>query len=478
MYELTRLSATRVAELIRERAVSPVEVVEAYLGRIESLNPSLNAIVCLAPDALERAREMEGAVMRGEALGALHGVPVTIKDTFDVAGLRSTSGSRLRAERVPEEDARAVARLRAAGAIILGKTNVPEMALTYDSDNPVFGRTNNPHDYTRTPGGSSGGEAASIAARLSPVGLGSDLVGSIRIPAHFCGIFGLKTTSATVEGDGHCPEMIGSLRHAASFGPIARSVLDLRLMLDVLAVKGLSDEEQSQSEMKGASQKGTRVALWLDDSGTPVTEETRLAVEAVGRALSDAGFEVTEESPPGLEDGSALWLKRFSPDVLKAVRRVYQTSQDLEQAGPAVRALLSRAATDTQEAGAEWLRIDEECAMRRRALLEWMNDVQLIVAPVGAVAAFEHGTRKVKVADYEMSVFNAFSYSQVFNTFDLPVVCVPAGRTSEGLPVGVQIAARPFCERALLNAALVLEQSLGGYAPPPDSASTKRRNSL
>jgi amidase len=196
----------------------------------------------------------------------------------------------------------------------------------------------------------------------------------------------------------------------------------------------------------------------------------------VGRALSDAGLKVIEENPPGLEDGSALWLKRFSPDVLKAIRQVYQTPQDLEQAGLAVRALLSRAATGSEVVEAERLRIDEELGSRRRALVEWMNNVPLIVAPVGAVAAFEHGTRKVKVADYEMSVFNAFSYSQAFNTFDLPVVCVPAGRTSEGLPVGVQIAARPFCEKAVLNAALIVEQALGGYYPPPVSASTKERN--
>jgi amidase len=451
---------------------------EAYLGRIEALNPSLNAIVCLAPDALERAREMEAAVMRGEALGALHGVPVTVKDTFDVEGLRSTSGSLVRADLIPERDARAVAQLRAAGAIILGKTNVPEMALNYDSENPVFGRTNNPHDLTRTPGGSSGGEAASIAACLSAAGLGSDLVGSIRIPAHFCGIFGLKPTSATVDGYGHCPEMIGSLRQAASFGPMARSVEDLNTMIDVLAVIGSSDEGRASWEMKGALRTGMRVALWLDDSATPVTEETRRAVEAVGRALYDAGLEVIEETPPGVEDGSALWLKRFSPDVLRAIRQVYQTPQDLEKAGAAVRALLSRAATGAQETVAERLRIDEDCSMRRVALIEWMNDVPLIVAPVGAVAAFEHGTRKVKVADTEMSVFNAFSYSQVFNTFDLPVVCVPAGRTSDGLPIGVQIAARPFCEKSVLNAALIVEKALGGYEPPPVSTSTKRHNSL
>ncbi|MBD0370555.1 MAG: amidase [Pyrinomonadaceae bacterium] len=466
------LSAKRLAELIRSHAVSPVEAVEAYLARIEDLNPQLNAIVTLAPDALERAREMESAVMRGEGAGALCGVPVTVKDTFDVGGLRSTSGSRLRAGRIAKRDARAVEQLRAAGAIILGKTNVPEMALTYDSENAVFGRTNNPHDLSRTPGGSSGGEAASVAARLSAAGLGSDLVGSIRIPAHFCGIFGLKPGSRTVDGHGHCPEMVGALRQAASFGPLARSVEDLRLMIDVLSVIGLGDEGRAWWDAQGELKKGTRVGLWLDDPLTPVTESARRAVEAVGRALSDAGLEVTEETPPSVEDGSAFWLKRFSADVLKAIRQVYRTPQDLEQAGAAVRALLSRAEA-SQASRAERLSIEEESGTRRRTLIEWMNDVPLIVAPVGAVAAFEHGARKVSVAGREMSVFNAFSYSQIFNTFDLPVACVPAGRTPEGLPVGVQIAARPFCEKAVLNAAQIVEQSLGGYNPPPVYSSTK-----
>lgn len=485
MNELTQVSAAHLAELIRTRSVSPVEVAAAYLARIEDLNPALNAIVTLAPDVLERAREMETAVMRSRSsrsssgpLGALHGVPLTVKDTFDVAGLRSTSGSRLRAERVPEEDARAVIHLRAAGAIILGKTNVPEMALTYDSDNPVFGRTNNPHDHTRTPGGSSGGEAASVAACLSPAGLGSDLVGSIRIPAHFCGIFGLKPTARTVEGYGHCPEMVGTLKQAAAFGPLARSVEDLETMIDVLRVVGLSKEGREWWEAQGELKKGTRVALWLNDPLTPVTEETRSAVLAVGRALSDAGLEVREETPPGVGEGSELWLKRFSPDVAKALGRVYQTPEDLEQAGKGVRALLSRAVANSAIPVAERLSVDEECSTRRRALLEWMTEVPLIVAPVGAVPAFEHGARKVEVAGRELSVFGAFSYSQVFNTLDLPVACVPAGRSSEGLPVGVQIAARPFCEKTALSAARIVERGLGGWQPPPGYTSTKGRNSL
>ncbi|HKS26174.1 MAG TPA: amidase [Pyrinomonadaceae bacterium] len=457
MSELTSLSATGLAGLIRAREVSPVEAVEAYLARIESLNGALNAIVTLAPDALERAREMEAAVMRGDETGALHGVPVTVKDTFDVAGLRSTSGSRLRAGRIAQRDAEAVRRLRSAGAIILGKTNVPEMALTYDSDNLVFGRTMNPHDYSRTPGGSSGGEAASVAASLSAAGLGSDLVGSIRIPAHFCGVFGLKPTASAVSGVGHCPRMVGRLREAAAFGPLARSAQDLSLMFEALAGEAFIVDKESEEAPPA------RVAFYTHDGLTKVTAETERAVESAARALSEAGFEVAEARPPGVERAPALWTERFSPDVLEAMREVYRTAEDEEKAGRAVRALLERGSGAPVKTEAERLMIDEECARLRHALIEWMAEHPFLLAPVGAVPAFEHGARKVYVDGREMSVFSAFSYAQSFNTLDMPVVSVPVARTTEELPLGVQLIGRPHSERSLLKIARILEEASGGF---------------
>ena len=192
----------QLIEEIKRRKISPVEVAENHLRRISELNPALNAIVTVAPDVLERARAAEAAVMRGDELGVLHGVPLTIKDTIETAGLRTTSGSKLRADYVPTVDAPAVRRLREAGAIILGKTNAAEMAMDYNAANPVFGRTNHPHDPKLTPGGSSGGEAVAIATGMSSGGLGSDLAGSVRIPAHFCGIAGLKATTGRVPGGG------------------------------------------------------------------------------------------------------------------------------------------------------------------------------------------------------------------------------------------------------------------------------------
>src|SRR6185503_17497806 len=221
---------TTLAGMIRAKEVSPVEVVEAHLQQIEKLNPRLNAIVTLAPDVLDQARRAE----REPTDRPLHGVPLTIKDTIETRGLRSTSGSRMRAEYMPPRDAPVVARLREAGALILGKTNTAEMAMDYTGDNPVFGRTNNPHNLTKSPGGSSAGEAVAIATCMSPGGIGSDLAGSIRIPAHFCGISGFKPATGYVPRGGQFPPSTGPYSLGAVMGPMARSVNDLDLLFSVL----------------------------------------------------------------------------------------------------------------------------------------------------------------------------------------------------------------------------------------------------
>ncbi len=269
---------------------------------------------------MDQARAAEAAVMRGNNLGALHGVPITIKDTIETAGLRTTSGSAIRATFIPEHDAPAVARLKAAGAIILGKTNVAEMAMDYTAENPVFGRTNNPYDLSRTPGGSSGGEAAAIASCMSPGGLGSDLAGSIRIPSHFCGIAGLKPATGRVPGGGQFPPSIGPYSLGAVIGPMARRVEDLQTLYDVLA-----DKHTSSSLVAARDHlKGSRVAWYTDDGVAPVTDETRRAVEAAARALAEAGLLTEECRPPHVERGHDLWLKLFSRASVVQLREVYK----------------------------------------------------------------------------------------------------------------------------------------------------------
>lgn len=435
---LCDLALTKLVEMIQRREVSALEVVEAHLEQISRLNPELNAIVTVAPDALDRARVAEGD---------LCGLPLTIKDTIETAGLRTTSGSRIRADFVPERDAPAVARLKRAGAVIIGKTNAAEMAMDYNADNPLFGRTVHPLDAKLTPGGSSGGEAVAIATHMSPGGLGSDLAGSIRIPAHFCGVCGLKPTTGRVPGEGQFPPSAGPYSLGAAIGPMARSVGDLRLLFGVL-----SNERNFDTDLR----KGSRFAWYADDGVVPVTDETAKAVKNAATALTDAGLIGEERVPPHVERGNELWLKLFSRASVVQLRQAYAGR---EAEGGSFVSWRLRTADDTpapslDEYISNWMERDR----LREELLRWMETTPLIIAPVGATPAYEHDTLKVTVQGTTMGTFRAFSYAQAFNVFDLPVAVVPVGRANNGLPIGVQIVGRPFAEEMVLAAAEIVEQ--------------------
>jgi len=460
MTELNVESLTKLAELIRTRGVSPVEIADAYLQQIQKLNPTLNAIVTLAPNLMDKAKEAEARVMSGKNLGALHGVPVTIKDTIETAGLRTTSGSAIRAAFVPERDAPAVTRLKAAGAIILGKSNAAEMAMDYTADNPVFGRTNNPYDLSRTPGGSSGGEAAAIASCMSPAGLGSDLAGSIRIPAHFCGITGLKSTTGRIPGECQFPPSTGPYSLGAVVGPMARRVEDLQTLYVVLA-----NERPSSSFSETLTRvKGSRVAWYADDGVAPVTEESRSAVESAARVLAEAGMVTEERRPPHVELGHDLWLKLFSRASVVQLRSTYTGRE--QEAGGFVSWRLATAEKVAPQTLDEYIAVWMDRDRLRTELLRWLEATPLIIAPVGATPAFKHDTQKVTVEGSTMSVFRAFSYAQTFSVFDLPVVTVASGSSKEGLPIGVQIVGRPAAEETVLVAASIVEEALGGWQMP------------
>lgn len=461
MEELTHFTATELARLIRSKKASPVEVAEAHLARIEELNPILNAVITIAPNVLMWARQAEASLMRGEEPGLLHGVPLTIKDTIETGGLLTTSGCPARATFVPEQDAPSVARLKAAGAIILAKTNPAEMAMDYTAENPLFPPTNNPYDLTRTPGGSSGGEAVAITTCMSPAGLGSDLAGSVRIPAHFCGIAGLKPTTGRVPGEGQFPPAIGPYSLGAVVGPMARRVEDLRLLFRILS----NSQSQAPSPVNPVDLKGWRVGWYTDDSVARVTEETARAVEQAARALEDAGLITEQQLPPGIDRGYELWLKLFSRASVVQLRDVYNGRED--QAGAFVRWRLATADDAPVPTLDEYIRAWMERDRLRLDLIRWMNDVPLLLAPVGAMPALKHGAIKVKVGEQTLSAFKAFSYCQAFNVFDLPSVCVPAGISSEGLPIGVQVVGRPHEEETVLSAAGIIEEALGGWRPPP-----------
>jgi Asp-tRNA(Asn)/Glu-tRNA(Gln) amidotransferase A subunit family amidase len=445
-----------------------VEVVEAHLRRIENLNPQLNAIITLAEDAMDRARRAEAYPTKNP----LHGLPITVKDTINTAGLLTTAGSRTRANHIPGDDAAAVARLKAAGAIVLGKTNTPEMAMPYETDNPVFGRTNNPHNPLMTPGGSSGGEAAAIAACLSPAGIGSDLSGSIRVPSHFCGIAGLKPTTGRVPMDGHTPAASGPLSLGACIGPMARHVEDLALLFRVLA-------DPTQFEISGNDEgllpdpselRGLHVAWYADDGVAPISDEIRSALASATQALVDAGMDLSEVRPPGISRGAHLWVELFAKAAQNEIVAQYEGRED--EAGPQVVELLRRS-KDTRSGFADKIETAERLAAAvlereklREDLLAWMKETPLILAPVGATAAFEHGAERVEIGNKSISIFRAFSYSQTFNVFGLPSLAVPVARTASGLPVGVQVIGAPFDERTVLGAGQAIEKALGGWHEP------------
>lgn len=453
--DLTSESATALLQLIKTHTASSVEIVEAHLRQIEQTNPALNAIVTIAPDVLERARERDRELAQGSVRGSLHGLPITVKDTIDTASIRTTRGSRLFAGNVPAKDAAVVERLKTAGAIVLGKTNVPEMAFPYETDNPVFGRTNNPHDLNRTSGGSSGGEAAAIAAKLSPAGVGSDLSGSIRVPAHFCGIAGLKPTAGAVPMEGHLPQAVGPLSLGAVIGPMARHIDDLALLFAVMAGKHETESLERERDLIGI-----RVASLVDDEVTPVEDDIAGAILRAERILQEAGLKVIKERPPAIGDGSRLWIELFSEAAKGQIRELYRCHED--DAGAAVSLVLQ---SDHQKSFAERINFAEMLAAAvvererlRERLLRWMRDTPLILAPASATVAFAHGAARIEVNGRSMSIFRSCAYSHAANVFGLPAAVLPVTRTREGLPIGVQLIGRPAEEWRVLAAAAMIER--------------------
>ena len=463
MDEIIYASATELARAIREGEVSSEKVVGAYLGRIEEANPRLNAVVQLTADAARnRARELDAALARGELAGPLHGVPVTIKDAFDLAGVVTVGGTKGRAAFVPDEDATGVARLKAAGAVVLGKTNVPEVSLAYESDNLVYGRTKNPYDPARTPGGSSGGEAAAIAAGMSPLGLGSDAGGSIRLPAHFCGIAGIKPTTGRTARTGHFPPLGGLLDSLWQIGPLARRVEDLALALPLLCGADWRDPSVAPVPLGDPSAvevETLRVAFHTDNGIVPATDDIAETVRAAARALEEAGAKVEEARPPVLDQPLETLLGLFGADGGAGLRMLIHMSGTDETHALMTRLLdlLGQRALTTTEFGLLVIQLDAY----RAAMLSFMRDYDAVLCPPCARTAMPHGTT------FDEDNFLAFSYTMTYNLTGWPGAVVRAGTSAEGLPVGVQLVARPWREDVALALARVVEASSGGWQRPP-----------
>ncbi len=400
MTSSTLLSAREIAAQIRRKAVSPVEVARAHLDRIERLNPKLNAFVDCQPEAvLAQARDAEKAILRRDKdkdeLGPLHGVPVSIKSAIDVAGHLCEAGTRLRAGHIAAADAPLVTRLREAGAVILGVTNTPELLMAWETDNLLYGRTNNPWDLTRTAGGSSGGEAAAIAAGLSAGGVGSDGGGSIRVPAHFCGICGLKPTPGRIPSTGHFPKSAGPFALIGVVGPMARTIEDVRILFEVMA--GADDGDPCAApvevrEIDDAALRGINIGFFEDDGRTPVTEETRAAVSRAASIFSSCGFRVEPFRPEGLEEARQLWWEFFGTAggmILGPMLRGHES-----ELSPILREFLAWTNAEPAHTGesllAAWLGRDE---VREKILLQ-MRKYPVLICPTAAIPAFRHGERE------------------------------------------------------------------------------------
>ena len=432
MEDLIYASVSTLARRIRDREISSEEVVQAYLSRIERINPRLNAVVQLvAEEALDQARTADKAIIRGRPIGTLHGIPFTVKDWIDVAGLPCI-GTSARKDRHPEEDATVVTRMRQAGAILLGKTNTMV-------ENPVYGRTNNPYNLAYSPEGSSSGEAALIAAGGSPLGLGSDSGGSIRQPAHACGIAGLKPTTGRIPLTGHFPFISAMNDPRTTIGPLARYVEDLALTLPVLA--GIDGKDPSVIPMPAADWRvvdvrSLRVAFYTHHAEAEPTRETAETCHQAAKTLESVCASVEEVLPPRIEEAYDITRQYWERPESMAMEawvpdgKVKLSSEEIE------RHLFM------------WDRF-------RRALIGFVADYDVILTPAAECPAMPHGTDNGRIP-----------YTLPYSLTGWPCVVVRGGTSPEGMPIGVQVVARPWRDDVALAVARELERGLGGWQSP------------
>ena len=482
MTDIAFRSATALVAALRGREVGSRELLEHYLRRVERYNPKINAIVTLD---VERARRQadaaDAALKRGESLGPLHGLPMTIKDTLETAGIRTTAGAPIHSDHVPTQDAPAVARLKAVGAVVFGKTNTPVFAMDAQSYNPIFGVTNNPWDLTRSPGGSSGGSAAALAAGLTGLEIGSDIGGSIRNPAHYCGVYGHKPTFEIIPLRGHIPGPPGSLTGAdiAVLGPLARSAEDLSLALDILVGPDEDEALAWRLELpppRHSSLREYRVAAWLDDPACPVDVEVRSRHEATVEALRKAGVRVDEYARPGFQFADALgtymrllW-SATSPGVPP---ESFQNFIDLTAQLPQDdKSLLAHFVHGTTQRQRDWLILNETRAQYRARWAEFFKNYDVLLCPITPTAAIPHdhsepiSARTIQVNGQSHLYLNVIAWAGVIGMAYLPATMAPVGLTSQRLPVGIQVVGPYLEDRTTIDFAGRLSDVIGGFTVP------------
>ncbi len=465
--ELCFSSAGQIAAGVAEGQVSAVELVQAHLARIKQVQPKLNAFAHVdAEGALATARAADAAIARGDALGPLHGVPLTIKSSIDVAGWPCETGSRLRAGNIAQTDATLVRRLKNAGAVLLGNTNVAEMLMAYESDNLIYGRTSNPWNLSRTAGGSSGGESAAIAAGCSAGGVGSDGGGSIRVPAHFTGICGLKPTPGRIPATGHFPVSTGPFAQLGVVGPMARTVDDVELLAQVMT--GFDDGDVKSTPLdwrrvRDEEVRKLRVGFFEDDGMVAVTPETRAAVQTAARALMEQRFAVEPFRPDGLEAMRETWWFFFGACVNHVLRPMYE-GRDAD-ISPPLRAFFDRAGSDPPLTSSSLLNAWFTRDALTPGLRRQMERFPILLCPVASGPAFLHG--QGGWGPPALNYSEAMRYCQWFNLTGNPGAVVPVGRSPEGLPIGVQTVARHHRDEEALAVARAIERATGGFQRPP-----------
>jgi amidase len=455
----------QIVEGVRAKIVSPVEVVEAHLERIERWQPKLNAFVHRNTEAARReARAGEASARHGGSLGPLHGVPVTIKSCIDVAGWPCPAGSLLRREYVPGQDAPLVSRLKAAGAILLGNTNTPEFLMAYETDNRLTGKTSNPWDFSRSAGGSSGGEAAAIAAGCSAGGVGSDGGGSIRVPAHFCGICGLKPTPGRIPATGHFPPGAGAFSWIGVVGPMARTMADVRLLFEVMAGPDPGDALSAPVAAGPRNEndlRGLRVGILESDALGVATPETHSAVERAAKLLEESGFVVEPFHLTGLDRALELWWFFFGPVIGHLLGQ--SISGHEHQISPMLLEYLSCATSGSSISLDQFMKACTDRDLLRAGILRQMQDVPILISPVSATPAFHHGEGNYRPGT---GYRDTMRYSQWLNLTGLPGASLSMGFSNDGLPIGVQVIGRPCEDELVLAVAQAMEAARGPWQAP------------
>lgn len=455
-------------EKFRRKEISPVELITAHLERITAFQAELNAFVHLdAESALARARQAEAAMQHGEPLRALAGIPLTVKSCIDVAGWPCPAGSLLRKEYMPANDATLVARLESAGAILLGNTNTPEFLMAYETDNRVTGKTSNPWDLSKSAGGSSGGEAAAIASGCSMGGVGSDGGGSIRAPAHFCGICGLKPTPGRIPATGHFPPGAGAFSWIGVVGPMARTVADVRALFEVLVGPDAGDALSAPVPVRRFRPEelhGLRIGILESKALGSGTPETHAAVQQAGKLLGEQGFRVEPLTLQGLERALELWWFFFGPVIGDLIRQSTRGQEEL--LSPQLREYLAVTEAEPSVTLESFMTACTHRDLVRAEILRQMKDVPILLSPVSTGPAFAHGAGNYREGDTQ-NYRDTMRYCQWLNLTGFPGFSLPLGKSPEGLPINVQLIGRPHEEELLLAVAEVLERGRGPWEAPP-----------